>query len=127
MCFCPDSVGTDGPKEVKATQSPNRVKEKDFVTLTCSAKGSPDVSFQWFKDNGNIYKNSAELNFTSIKASDHGSYYCTALNTYGTVKSNTLNINVTCKYSFIFGKTYSTIGRMSIQFSVVGLEFVSTF
>lgn len=92
---------TDGPKQVKATKSSNQVKEKDFVTLTCSAKGSPDVSFMWVKDK--IHNTSgAELKFTSITASDSGSYHCTAWNEYGIVQSNTVDIDVLCKYFFIY-------------------------
>ncbi|XP_038163072.1 B-cell receptor CD22 [Cyprinodon tularosa] len=79
------------PKEVRAMKSPGSVKEGNRVSLTCSAKGT-NVTFIWFKSNTKI--KDGQLQFSSIKASDSGSYYCEAQNKHGTGKSNTININV---------------------------------
>ncbi|XP_037532723.1 B-cell receptor CD22 [Nematolebias whitei] len=82
-----------GPKDVKATINLKRVKVGDSVTLTCSAKGSPNVTFSWFKDT--THKTSgAELTFPFIQESESGSYFCQAQNVYGTAKSNTIYIDV---------------------------------
>ncbi|XP_061573942.1 uncharacterized protein LOC133440635 [Cololabis saira] len=81
------------PKETEARISSDHVRKGHFVTLTCSAKGRPSVSFSWFKNDQKLLSG-AELKFTSIKASDSGSYFCQAENKIGTGKSNTLYIDL---------------------------------
>ncbi|KAM4736560.1 B-cell receptor CD22 [Anableps anableps] len=80
------------PKDVHATISKGLVKEGDDVNLTCSAKGKPNVTFYWFKNHKQIEE--GQLRFTSIKASDSGSYYCKAQNKHGVEQSEILNIAV---------------------------------
>ncbi|XP_014842332.1 PREDICTED: B-cell receptor CD22-like isoform X2 [Poecilia mexicana] len=80
------------PNNVVAKISHQVVKEGDYVTLTCSAKGRPDVTFSWFKNGKQIQE--GQLNFTSIKESASGSYFCKAQNKHGTNQSNTLQITV---------------------------------
>lgn len=109
---------TDGPKYVKATVNLKRVKVGDSVALTCSAKGSPNVTFSWFKDTK--HKTSgAELTFPSIQESDSGSYFCQAQNVYGIEQSTAINIDVLCEY---FLTTYSIFQRYSMQDPHHGLK-----
>lgn len=88
---------TDGPKYVKATVNLKRVKVGDSVALTCSASGSPNVTFSWFKDTKQK-TSGAEMTFPSIQESDSGSYFCQAQNGYGIERSNAINIDVLCEY-----------------------------
>ncbi|XP_026226786.1 B-cell receptor CD22 [Anabas testudineus] len=86
------------PKNTLATKSSDVIKERDSVTLTCSAKGRPKPTFTWFKKEGvDLFPNTtgSELNFTSIKETQNGDYYCEATNTHGKNKSNPITINVT--------------------------------
>uniref|UniRef100_A0A3B3TYW5 Ig-like domain-containing protein n=1 Tax=Poecilia latipinna TaxID=48699 RepID=A0A3B3TYW5_9TELE len=87
---------TYSPNNVVAKTSHQVVKEGDYVTLTCSANGRPDVTFSWFKNGKQIQE--GRLNFTSIKESASGSYFCKAQNKHGTNQSNTLQITVLCEY-----------------------------
>ncbi|XP_008429444.1 B-cell receptor CD22 [Poecilia reticulata] len=80
------------PNNVVAKISHEEVKEGDYVTLTCSANGRPNVTFSWFKNGKHIQE--SQLNFTSIKESASGSYFCQAQNGHGTNQSNTLQITV---------------------------------
>ncbi|KAF7226775.1 B-cell receptor CD22 [Nothobranchius furzeri] len=82
------------PKEVQITKSHKTVKENDVVTLNCSAKGQPKVSFSWFKNNRTINQSGAEVKFTSIKESDSGSYHCRATNTLGAINSTEMSVEV---------------------------------
>ncbi|XP_044064256.1 B-cell receptor CD22 [Siniperca chuatsi] len=83
------------PKETLAKKSPENITVRQFVTLTCSAKGSPHPNFTWFKDNQKQHYSAAEWNFTSIEDSQSGEYHCEAQNKHGTVKSNPVIIDVT--------------------------------
>ncbi|MEQ2250856.1 hypothetical protein ILYODFUR_005131 [Ilyodon furcidens] len=80
------------PKFVTATIGKESVKEGDKVTLTCSAKGQPNVSFTWFKDDRKIQK--GQLFESIFNESDSGSYHCEARNKWGTKQSTRININV---------------------------------
>ncbi|KAM9126639.1 V-set and immunoglobulin domain-containing protein 4 isoform 4-T5 [Pangshura tecta] len=54
------------------------------TSLTCSAKGSPPITYRWFKGEpgGNtvLVSNHAVLMFDSLRTSDMGKYYCEAEN-----------------------------------------------
>ncbi|XP_044293764.1 V-set and immunoglobulin domain-containing protein 4 isoform X1 [Varanus komodoensis] len=54
------------------------------TSLTCSASGSPTITYKWFKEGpGSIDKllgRTAVLTLDRLQASDSGSYYCTAEN-----------------------------------------------
>lgn len=89
----------DAPKEVKASKNRQTIKEGDNVTLTCSAKGQPKVTYSWFKDGTRIQE--GQLQFASIKESDNGLYRCQAKNKVGTDQSSELKMNVLCEYFLI--------------------------
>uniref|UniRef100_A0A8C1XC95 Ig-like domain-containing protein n=1 Tax=Cyprinus carpio TaxID=7962 RepID=A0A8C1XC95_CYPCA len=57
------------------------VKEGDSVTLSCTSRGRPDVSFSWFKKE-NIEKSQqmSDSKLTNVKPEDSGEYYCEAKN-----------------------------------------------
>ncbi|XP_059588757.1 V-set and immunoglobulin domain-containing protein 4 isoform X2 [Alligator mississippiensis] len=60
------------------------VMEGARASLTCSARGSPPISYQWFKGEpgGSAVhlSNRAELVFDPMQSSDVGKYYCEAEN-----------------------------------------------
>ncbi|XP_059369942.1 B-cell receptor CD22-like [Carassius carassius] len=83
------------PKEVKATVSSEDVKEGDSVTLSCTSRGQPDVSFSWFKKE-RIEKSQqmSDLKLNNVKPEDSGEYYCEAKNKHGAEESNIITIDV---------------------------------
>ncbi|XP_062997765.1 V-set and immunoglobulin domain-containing protein 4 [Elgaria multicarinata webbii] len=54
------------------------------TNLTCSADGSPPISYQWFKEvpgsSDELLGRTAVLEFDRLQTSDTGRYYCTAEN-----------------------------------------------
>ncbi|XP_073674433.1 B-cell receptor CD22 [Garra rufa] len=83
------------PKETKATVSSQDVKEGDTVTLSCTSRGRPDVSFTWFKkEKLEESQQMSDWKLTEVKTEDSGEYYCEAKNKYGTEKSNIIKIDV---------------------------------
>ncbi|KAL1261113.1 hypothetical protein QQF64_008940 [Cirrhinus molitorella] len=83
------------PKETKVTVSSENVKEGDSVTLSCTSRGRPDVSFTWFK-NEKIEESQkmSDLKLINVKPEDSGEYYCEAKNEYGAEESNKTKIDV---------------------------------
>ncbi|XP_073674432.1 B-cell receptor CD22-like [Garra rufa] len=83
------------PKETKATVSSQDVKEGDTVTLSCTSRGRPDVSFTWFKkEKLEESQQMSDLKLIYVKPEHSGEYYCEAKNKYGTEKSNIIKIDV---------------------------------
>ncbi|XP_052432688.1 hemicentin-2 isoform X27 [Carassius gibelio] len=83
------------PKEVKATVSSEDVKEGDSVTLSCTSRGQPDVSFSWFKkETTEKSQQMSDLKLNNVKPEDSGEYYCEAENKHGTQESNIIQIDV---------------------------------
>nr|XP_033496826.1 B-cell receptor CD22 [Epinephelus lanceolatus] len=82
-----------GPRETQAKKSLDTVVENQPVTLTCSAKGRPDPTFIWFKNEHKEFTG-AVWTISSIKESQSGEYHCEAKNTHGKEKSNPVNITV---------------------------------
>ncbi len=76
------------------------VKEGDSVTLSCSSRGRPDVSFSWFKKRIQIENSQqmSELKLSNVKPEDSGEYYCEAKNKLGANESNIIIIDVKCKF-----------------------------
>ncbi|CAG6014511.1 unnamed protein product [Menidia menidia] len=86
------------PKDVVAEKSSYVVKERSSVTLTCSAKGNPKVTFSWFKTGqAGILYTGPEWKITYIKESHSGSYYCSAVNELGIKNSSQIEVNVLYK------------------------------
>ncbi|XP_030605296.1 B-cell receptor CD22-like [Archocentrus centrarchus] len=82
------------PKSVSANTSSTIVKEGQSVTLTCSAKGQPNPSFKWMKNN-KVHSTEASWTIPSVKKPHTGSYHCTAQNSHGIKNSEEVTINVT--------------------------------
>lgn len=100
----------DAPKNTIATVTSMDVNEGQMLSFSCSARGRPYPSFQWFH-NGRLVSTMAQWTIRSIKYSQAGSYNCTAQNTHGKEKSQPLQINVYCKsipylpqFGIFFGK-----------------------
>lgn len=58
----------------------------DSVTLSCSALGGPNITFQWIKD-GIIIGNDSMLELVAIDASRGGDYFCIVSNAAGTERA----------------------------------------
>ncbi|KAM7421346.1 hypothetical protein PAMA_015479 [Pampus argenteus] len=87
------------PKEISATIRPERPREGQSVTLTCSAKGGPNPTYTWLK-NGQIQSSrmdnkSHEWTIMSINIAQSGEYNCEAQNKHGKIKSYPIIIDVT--------------------------------
>uniref|UniRef100_A0A8C1XH82 B-cell receptor CD22 n=1 Tax=Cyprinus carpio TaxID=7962 RepID=A0A8C1XH82_CYPCA len=83
------------PQETKATVSSEDVKEGDSVTLSCTSRGRPDVSFSWFKkEKMEKSQQMSDSKLTNVKPEDSGEYYCEAKNKHGSNESNIIVINV---------------------------------
>ncbi|TMS10382.1 B-cell receptor CD22 [Larimichthys crocea] len=83
------------PKEMVAKIQPANIREGQPVTLTCSAKGNPDPSFTWFKNDTEIvYSGAQTWQIASINDSQSGEYHCVAENKHGKLPSKRLTINV---------------------------------
>lgn len=88
---------TDAPKNVYAGVVPFRkVIKGQNLTFSCSARGRPYPTFQWFH-NGLLVSLQAQWTIRSIIYSQAGNYYCTAQNKHGKEESQSLQINVSCK------------------------------
>ncbi|KAM4579837.1 B-cell receptor CD22 [Odontesthes bonariensis] len=86
------------PKDILAKMSPRTVVERSSLSLTCSAKGKPDVTFSWFKkDQKDKAYTGAEWTITSIQDSQSGSYYCQAENEHGIQTSKMVEVSVLYK------------------------------
>lgn len=76
------------------------VKEGDSVTLSCSSRGHPNVSFSWFKKIIQIENSPqmSDLKLIHVKPEDSGEYYCEAKNKLGAEGSNIIRIDVKCTF-----------------------------
>ncbi|TKS82410.1 B-cell receptor CD22 B-lymphocyte cell adhesion molecule [Collichthys lucidus] len=82
------------PKQMVAKIQPVNIREGQSVTLTCSAKGRPDPSFTWFKNDVEIYSGAQTWRIRSINDSQSGKYKCVAENKHGKLTSNQFTIDV---------------------------------
>ncbi|XP_056330009.1 B-cell receptor CD22 [Danio aesculapii] len=82
------------PKDTHASVSSNDIKERDSVTLSCTSRGRPEVTYTWFKKNKGKPPQMSNLFLTPVKPEDSGEYYCEAKNSHGVKKSNEISINV---------------------------------
>lgn len=71
------------------------------MALTCSAKGNPEPTFNWFKNEERILSE-AQWNITSIADSQSGNYSCETRNKHGTSKSQLVVIDVLCESFLCF-------------------------
>lgn len=93
------SLAADAPKDVVATINPTPVKEGQSATLICSANGNPAPSFKWFKNNIALPdQQQAQWTITPVNTGHNGRYNCEAHNSRRSVKSQPLDVDVTCGY-----------------------------
>ncbi|XP_071166138.1 hemicentin-1-like [Mytilus edulis] len=96
VCQATNSVGTgtsnnvyltvtgDAPTSIAISPSPITVNEGQTITATCTALGSPTITYTWFKGNSNTQLSTGSvLQITSSTRTDAGTYQCRASNTYG--------------------------------------------
>lgn len=83
------------------TPNPITVTEGTGITATCSAQGSPTITYRWYKGNSNTeISTGAALNIASSSRTDTGSYTCRATNNYGSGEAS-VNVDVRCKYTVL--------------------------
>lgn len=88
----------DAPKETTAKVSSEDVKEGESVTLSCTSRGRPNVTFLWFKKENIEKSQKSDLKLNNVKPEDSGNYYCEAKNNHGEMKSNVITIDVKCEF-----------------------------
>ena len=90
----------DAPTSIAIIPSPITVNEGQTVTATCTAQGSPTITYTWFKDNTNSQLSTGSiLQITSSTRTDAGTYLCRASNAYGNADA-AVTLDVQCKYRF---------------------------
>ncbi|XP_033985910.1 B-cell receptor CD22-like isoform X3 [Trematomus bernacchii] len=90
------------PKPPSVSVRPSaEIEEGSSVTLTCSSDANPAANYTWYKENGNRnvppLSEGPRLVLSSIQSSDSGQYYCRAENKLGSIRSESISIDV--KYS----------------------------
>ena len=72
-------------------------KEGTNLFLSCSAKGYPQVNYNW-KKGGQFFKNMTSIiTIRNLKREDSGSYTCVTRNQITEMKSAPTVVNVTCE------------------------------
>ncbi|XP_034543302.1 B-cell receptor CD22-like [Notolabrus celidotus] len=86
------------PKDAYVSLSPSDdIVERESVNLTCSSDANPAAEYTWYKKNSRRQHPLVTIvqpNFTSIKTSDSGEYFCTADNGLGSIASGSVFIDV---------------------------------
>ena len=88
------------PKFSSPPTAPDLVKEGDSLSIPCStSEGNPTPVVSWMKGEVNISSGwgRADLNFTSIKKKDNGSYKCVAVNMKTKIQS-LIELDIKCKF-----------------------------
>ncbi|XP_051720106.1 B-cell receptor CD22 isoform X2 [Ctenopharyngodon idella] len=83
-----------GPKETTAKVSSEDVKEGESVTLSCTSRGHPNVTFLWFKKEKVEMSQMSDFKLNNVNPEDSGNYYCEAKNEHGKMESNIITIDV---------------------------------
>ncbi|XP_059932434.1 B-cell receptor CD22-like isoform X1 [Gadus macrocephalus] len=92
-----------GPKRTFVRPSrPGKIKEGGSVTLSCSSDANPAAKYTWFKDNQPLLWEPSQLyTLDPVRSQDRGTYRCQARNQYGYLASNSVFIDVLCKWKTI--------------------------
>lgn len=89
-------VDTVGPRDMVTDGATGSIREGESVSLTCSAKGNPPPTISWFKEESR-QSTGPEWSIEDIQEAQSGQYHCEAENKHGTLRSNPVNITVTCE------------------------------
>ncbi|XP_063420706.1 hemicentin-1-like [Mytilus trossulus] len=77
-------VTGNAPTSIAIIPSPITVNEGQTVTATCTAQGSPTITYTWFKDNTNTQLSTGSvLQIISSTRTEAGTYLCRATNAFG--------------------------------------------
>lgn len=97
VCFTSFLLST----ELQVEMIPDRVVERDDVTLTCktSCRLTPTPTFTWYRNGVPLSSSSNPLRLPSVRQSDAGVYSC-AVEERG-YRSPAVTLNVQCKYRMI--------------------------
>ncbi|XP_075047575.1 B-cell receptor CD22-like isoform X1 [Mixophyes fleayi] len=111
------------PRNVSLSITPgNHVTEYTDVTLTCKAQSIPaECQYLWFRNDHMLESN----HLINIKRSDAGEYYCTARNTVGVIKSETVYLHVSYSHYTIGIFVSSALG--SLIFLIILVSLVAYF
>uniref|UniRef100_A0A8C5A088 Ig-like domain-containing protein n=1 Tax=Gadus morhua TaxID=8049 RepID=A0A8C5A088_GADMO len=96
-------VPLDGPKHTFVIPSPpGEIMEGGSVTLSCSSDANPAADYTWFKDNQPLpWEPRRPYTLDPVSSKDRGTYRCHAENQYGYLGSNSVFIDVLCKWKTI--------------------------
>lgn len=75
------------------------LEEGKTLTLTCQTDANPPATVVWQRSGSHdISSSSDKLQFISIKRYDSGTYTCTARNSVGNSRPESVTLDVKCKY-----------------------------
>ena len=118
-CYVPISkpdccIVADQPEIILHPEN-HTISERDNVTLSCNATGSPEPTMSWTRNGFPVNtSNNSSISFsedkklltiTNVNRTDSGEYRCVANNSIGSDTSNVATLDVQCKYS-IFLETF---------------------
>ncbi|XP_073331900.1 myelin-associated glycoprotein-like [Pagrus major] len=91
---------TYAPKTSSVSVSPpGEIVEGSSVTLTCSSDANPAAKYTWYKENQEVFQGQeGSYHFSSISSEDRGNYSCKSENQHGRLGSESVFIDVQCKY-----------------------------
>ncbi|KAK1159374.1 sialoadhesin-like [Acipenser oxyrinchus oxyrinchus] len=110
LIYKEDLFSCFGDAHIEASNT--TVDEGDNISLTCSTPKEVSGT-SWFKDNGTLVNRtqSNNLTLTKVRASDAGSYFCTATNCSSA--SNSIEITINCSaFSVIINATSLAVNNM---------------
>ncbi|WP_341849390.1 LamG-like jellyroll fold domain-containing protein [Pedosphaera parvula] len=113
--------GNIAPLISQQPQLPGSVFEGSALTITVGAVGTPTLNYQWTKNGASITgKTTSSLAFSSIAASDSGSYAVVITNNYGAITSSIVALAVQSSPPYIlqqpqaFSRYQGGFGTLSV-------------
>ncbi|XP_077427421.1 platelet endothelial cell adhesion molecule isoform X3 [Vanacampus margaritifer] len=107
------------------------IAEGDHLFLICGVKGTPPITFKWYKDGGNdpVFTTTSDNNNTdfqieALAKDDSGSYYCEAINHANNVVRSA---PVTIEVRLALWKKAVIVGFCLLVVSVLVVVFVLCF
>lgn len=86
---------SQSPPVIQASPSSMDINLTNPVNFTCNAEGSPEPSYQWYKDGEPIPGMTREyLYIEEVRPEHRGNYTCVAINVGGRVESEPARLKI---------------------------------